>query len=37
MAFCDDPAHAWIRQSWAGQPVDRRLPMARHDTGEEER
>ncbi|WP_399542880.1 5-deoxy-glucuronate isomerase [uncultured Plantibacter sp.] len=22
----DDPAHAWIRQSWAGQDVDPRLP-----------
>jgi 5-deoxy-glucuronate isomerase len=28
MAFRDDPAHAWIRQSWAGQPVDPRLPMS---------
>jgi 5-deoxy-glucuronate isomerase len=27
MAFCDDPSHAWIRASWAGQPVDPRLPM----------
>jgi 5-deoxy-glucuronate isomerase len=25
--FCDDPAHAWIRDSWAGQAVDGRLPM----------
>jgi 5-deoxy-glucuronate isomerase len=25
--FCDDPAHAWIRESWTGQPVDPRLPM----------
>ena len=25
--FCDDPAHAWIRDTWAGQPVDPRLPM----------
>ena len=25
--FCDDPAHAWIRGSWAGQPVDPRLPF----------
>lgn len=23
----DDPAHAWIRQSWAGQAVDPRLPF----------
>lgn len=27
MAFCDDPSHAWIRSSWAGQPVDPRLPL----------
>jgi 5-deoxy-glucuronate isomerase len=26
--FCDDPAHAWVRASWAGQPVDPRLPMS---------
>jgi 5-deoxy-glucuronate isomerase len=25
--FCDDPAHAWIRDTWAGQPMDPRLPM----------
>jgi 5-deoxy-glucuronate isomerase len=25
--FCDDPAHAWVRGSWAGQAVDPRLPM----------
>ena len=24
---CDDPAHAWVRGSWAGQQVDPRLPM----------
>ncbi len=24
MAFCDDPAHGWVRDSWAGQPVDPR-------------
>ena len=24
---CDDPAHAWIRRTWADQPVDPRLPM----------
>jgi 5-deoxy-glucuronate isomerase len=28
MAFCDDPAHAWVRASWAGRPVDPRLPMS---------
>jgi 5-deoxy-glucuronate isomerase len=27
MAFCDDPAHAWIRGSWPGQQTDPRLPM----------
>lgn len=25
--ICDDPAHRWVRQSWAGQAVDPRLPM----------
>jgi 5-deoxy-glucuronate isomerase len=25
--FCDDPAHAWVRGTWTGQPVDPRLPM----------
>ena len=25
--ICDDPAHAWVRESWAGQPMDGRLPM----------
>jgi 5-deoxy-glucuronate isomerase len=24
---CDDPAHAWIRGTWADQAVDPRLPM----------
>ena len=27
MAFCDDPAHAWVRGSWDGQPTDPRVPM----------
>jgi 5-deoxy-glucuronate isomerase len=26
--FCDDPAHAWVRATWAGQAVDPRLPMS---------
>ncbi|GAB3300647.1 5-deoxy-glucuronate isomerase [Parasphingorhabdus pacifica] len=26
-AICDDPAHAWIRDTWANQPVDARLPL----------
>ena len=25
MAFCDDPAHAWIRDSWTGQEPDPRV------------
>jgi 5-deoxy-glucuronate isomerase len=25
--ICDDPEHAWIRETWAGQAVDPRLPM----------
>ena len=27
MAFCDDPAHHWVRQSWEGMPTDPRCPM----------
>jgi 5-deoxy-glucuronate isomerase len=26
---CDDPAHAWVRETWAGQPIDPRLPFGR--------
>jgi len=25
---CDDPAHAWVRETWRGQAVDPRLPLA---------
>jgi len=25
--ICDDPAHAWVRGTWDGQPVDPRLPL----------
>ncbi len=25
--ICDDPAHAWVRDTWAGQAVDSRLPF----------
>jgi 5-deoxy-glucuronate isomerase len=25
--ICDDPAHAWVRETWTGQPVDPRLPL----------
>ena len=27
MAFCDDPAHHWIRDTWADMPVDARIPL----------
>jgi 5-deoxy-glucuronate isomerase len=27
MAFCDDPNHAWIRDTWRSQAVDPRLPL----------
>jgi len=25
--ICDDPSHAWVRQTWESQAVDPRLPM----------
>jgi len=27
----DDPAHAWVRETWASLAVDPRLPMGSHD------
>ncbi|HEX7301395.1 5-deoxy-glucuronate isomerase [Lentzea sp.] len=27
MAFCDDPAHTWVRDSWAAQDLDPRCPV----------
>jgi len=27
--ICDDPAHGWVRDTWADQPVDPRLPFGR--------
>lgn len=27
--ICDDPSHAWVRQTWAGQDVDPRLPLTK--------
>ncbi|MDQ3055259.1 MAG: 5-deoxy-glucuronate isomerase [Actinomycetota bacterium] len=27
MDFCDDPAHAWVRDSWTGQATDPRCPV----------
>jgi 5-deoxy-glucuronate isomerase len=29
MAFCDDPAHHWVRDTWADMPVDPRIPMTK--------
>ncbi len=25
--ICDDPAHGWVRDTWAAQDVDDRLPF----------
>ena len=27
LAFCDDPAHGWVRDTWAGMPTDPRCPV----------
>ncbi len=27
LAFCDDPAHAWVRDTWAGMEPDPRCPV----------
>ncbi len=27
MAFCDDPSHHWVRETWVSMDVDRRCPM----------
>jgi 5-deoxy-glucuronate isomerase len=27
MAFCDDPAHGWVRDTWAQTPLDPRCPV----------
>jgi 5-deoxy-glucuronate isomerase len=29
MAFCDDPAHGWVRETWVDMPTDPRVPMTR--------
>ena len=29
--ICDDPAHAWVRGTWAGQETDPRLPLTSTD------
>jgi 5-deoxy-glucuronate isomerase len=31
MAFCDDPAHTWVRGTWAAQQSDPRVPMSGSD------
>ena len=28
---CDDPTHTWVRDTWAGQPLDPRVPFRRGD------
>lgn len=35
MAFCDDPAHHWVRGSWEGVETDPRLPFGRLPFGQE--
>jgi 5-deoxy-glucuronate isomerase len=35
--FCDDPSHAWIRATWADQPIDSRLPLTAARLPEETR
>lgn len=30
MAFCDDPAHSWVRDTWASEPDDPRCPITDH-------
>lgn len=34
---CDDPAHAWVKQTWADQQVDPRLPLTSPASAEIER
>jgi 5-deoxy-glucuronate isomerase len=31
MAFCDDPAHGWLRAGWDGAAIDPRVPMTSAD------
>jgi 5-deoxy-glucuronate isomerase len=31
MAFCDDPTHHWVRESWATMTTDPRVPMTSAD------
>ncbi|MGI8417133.1 MAG: 5-deoxy-glucuronate isomerase [Nakamurella sp.] len=32
--ICDDPAHGWIRATWAGQLLDPRLPLRQSGAGD---
>ena len=34
--FCDDPRHAWIRDSWNGMTVDPRLPLSTANSADSE-
>lgn len=31
MAFCDDPAHSWVRARWDDEPLDPRCPVTSHE------
>ncbi|WP_433657132.1 5-deoxy-glucuronate isomerase [Nocardia sp. CA-128927] len=31
MAFCDDPAHSWVRGTWDDEPLDPRCPVTNHE------
>jgi 5-deoxy-glucuronate isomerase len=31
--ICDDPAHGWVREGWADQAIDPRLPFGRNEEG----
>jgi 5-deoxy-glucuronate isomerase len=31
MAFCDDPTHGWVRDSWSGMAADPRCPVTSHE------
>ncbi|MGY2120361.1 5-deoxy-glucuronate isomerase [Nocardia gipuzkoensis] len=31
MAFCDDPAHSWVRGRWDAEPLDPRCPVTSHE------
>jgi 5-deoxy-glucuronate isomerase len=31
MAFCDDPAHTWIRDTWKSEDLDPRCPVTDHE------